>query len=352
MSFHLDRRYLLLISGRLRNFKEKKSTLWNCSCPLCGDSKINQYKARGYFYEGKNCIDYKCHNCGISLSFYDFLKSFDPSKHKDYLIDKFSNSGNKRQYKKTLIKPEKIKEITVNKENLQTIRSLDENHFAKQYIKSRLIPEEYWDELFFVRDFKAYMMQEFPDLKDDLDKKLKEKDPRLVWFMTNIDMKVTHINGRALLEDNQRYIKIKVAGRDSDRKVFGLTRVDFSKPIYLTEGELDSLFLDNGVSGGDSSLENLANSIWEKFKVKGVDKVVLCWDNEPRNKEINKTMFRAIRHKHPVVIWENCPFNGKDINKMITNGARREDIVEYVKKNTYQGLEAELVFSNWKKCIL
>ena len=36
-------------------------------------------------------------------------------------------------------------------------------------------------------------------------------------------------------------------------KIFGLNRIDKSKPIYVVEGPIDSLFLDNCVAVAGSS---------------------------------------------------------------------------------------------------
>ena len=50
MSLAIESKYIRLLSHRLRNFKQKKDYLWNFSCPICGDSKKNLLKARGYVY--------------------------------------------------------------------------------------------------------------------------------------------------------------------------------------------------------------------------------------------------------------------------------------------------------------
>jgi len=40
----------------------------------------------------------------------------------------------------------------------------------------------------------------------------------------------------------------------------------------------------------------------------------------------------------------------KDINDMIISGLTKEDIISIITDNTYSGLEAELEFTNWRKC--
>ena len=72
MSF-IDDKFVGMISPRLDKFKKVKPGLYNFRCPLCGDSKKNKSKARGYLYQKKSDLNYKCHNCGITASFAYFL---------------------------------------------------------------------------------------------------------------------------------------------------------------------------------------------------------------------------------------------------------------------------------------
>lgn len=74
MSLLIDKKYINLLSPRLERFAWKKQDLANCRCPLCGDSKKNKTKARGYFYHKQNDMFYRCHNCGASHTMYKFLE--------------------------------------------------------------------------------------------------------------------------------------------------------------------------------------------------------------------------------------------------------------------------------------
>ena len=91
MSLYIDIKYLNTIAYRLENFKKKSQDLWNCRCPLCGDSSRNKKKSRGYFYRGKNDLYYKCHNCGASHHFGTFLKNFDSTQYGQYVIERYAS---------------------------------------------------------------------------------------------------------------------------------------------------------------------------------------------------------------------------------------------------------------------
>ena len=85
----IDSKFIGLVSSRLNRFKKVKANLYNFRCPICGDSQKHKNKARGYFYAVKVNTNFKCHNCGASFSFNNFLKQFDSSLHKQYVMEKF-----------------------------------------------------------------------------------------------------------------------------------------------------------------------------------------------------------------------------------------------------------------------
>ena len=65
-----------------------------------------------------------------------------------------------------------------------------------------------------------------------------------------------------------------------------MERVSFQRPIFITEGPLDSLFVDNCIAaaGADLILKNKIPN----------DQVTYIFDNEPRNKEIIKRMYGVV----------------------------------------------------------
>ena len=85
----VDSKYIGLISSRLQKFKKVKTDLYNFRCPICGDSKKTQSKSRGYLYAVKADINFRCHNCGASMTFSSFLKKIDPVAHKQYVFERF-----------------------------------------------------------------------------------------------------------------------------------------------------------------------------------------------------------------------------------------------------------------------
>ena len=88
----VDSKYISLVSSRLQKFKRVKADLYNFRCPICGDSQKNKSKTRGYLYTIKADVNFKCHNCGSSMTFSSFLKKIDTTMHKQYVFERFKNN--------------------------------------------------------------------------------------------------------------------------------------------------------------------------------------------------------------------------------------------------------------------
>ena len=94
----VDSKYIGIISPRLQKFKKVKNNLYNFRCPICGDSKRNKTKTRGYLYAIKANVNFKCHNCSASMSLSNFLKTLDPVIHKQYAVEKFKDGHTGRNF--------------------------------------------------------------------------------------------------------------------------------------------------------------------------------------------------------------------------------------------------------------
>ena len=85
----LERKYLSQVLSSLDQAKWKNENTLNHRCPYCGDSQKSRTKARGFVYRKKNDLFYKCHNCGIGLTFNNFLKQINHGLHTEYLVEKY-----------------------------------------------------------------------------------------------------------------------------------------------------------------------------------------------------------------------------------------------------------------------
>jgi hypothetical protein len=128
---------------------------------------------------------------------------------------------------------------------------------------------------------------------------------------------------------------------DENKLIYGMERVKITEKIFLVEGPIDSLFLNNCIASGDANLALTAKDISSGDKV-------LIFDNEPRNKEVVKLIQNAIKMGHDVVIWPSN-IKGKDINEMVLNGKSPSEMQGIISSNTFKGIQAQLKFNMWKK---
>ena len=323
---YIDHKYINLISIRLSKFQKKQDNLYNFRCPYCGDSVKYKNRARGFFYRKNADMVFKCHNCGIGRTLGNFLKDLDVTLHDEYVMERFKSglTGRGSNTKEPKFKFEKPVFKKTPLSELKKISELNNSHPAREYLSNRQIPEKFFSKFYYAEDFHAWAKT---------DTKLKES--RIVIPLISKSGNLFGFQGRALDKTAKlRYITTILD--DKYVKLFGLDSLDFDKTIYVTEGPFDSLFLSNAIAmcGSDVHLEK---SIYR-------DRIFVL-DNEPRNLQIVQRYDKLITAGEKVVIWPNT-IKQKDINDMVISGLDPQKII---KENTFQGLEAKVKFTTWKK---
>jgi predicted RNA-binding Zn-ribbon protein involved in translation (DUF1610 family) len=335
----IDQKYVGMISNRLEQFKQKDRELYNFRCPICGDSQKSRTKARGWIFSKKGKLRFYCHNCGQSMLFGNFLKTIDIILHQEYLKEVFIENNVYNPIPEPAVDICKIQIPKYKKEsplkNLTKVSSLPVDHYAKKYIMSRKIPSHIHYKLFFAPKFKTWVNSFIPDKFKDLNK----DEPRLIIPFIDRDKNFFGCQGRALIATKQRYITI-IADEDKP-KVYGLDATDLSKHVYVFEGPIDSMFIENSIAmcGADLSQSidiNKSNS-------------TIVFDNEPRSLQIVKKIDKYARLGYRVCLWPDR-MNGKDVNEMILNGHDSDEIKIIIDKNSYSDLEANLQLQMWRKC--
>ena len=319
----IDIKYINLISSRLQKFKKVKPHLYNFRCPICGDSQKNKNKARGYLYRIKNNTNYKCHNCGVNMSFNNFLKDIDPQTHKEYTLEKFKEGHTGKNF--TTESPEDVfKNLKSSKPTFKEKVEIDlPSAFtvdrSRLYLESRAI---FNGEFYYCEDFN-----EFTGNKSNY------KDPRIVIPLIKDGVLIGY-QGRALDKNPVKYLTTML--EEDQPKIYGYDKLNKELPVYVVEGPFDSTFLNNSVAlcGSDGDVSCLEGST-----------IIFVYDNEPRNKEIVARISRVIERGGRVVIWPGN-IKEKDLNDMILMG---HDVEKVVKEHTFSGLEAKLKFNHWKK---
>jgi transcription initiation factor IIE alpha subunit len=319
----IDSKYIGLVSSRLQKFKRVKADLYNFRCPICGDSQRNKSKARGYFYAVKVNTNFKCHNCGASLSFNNFLKELDPVLHKQYTLEKFKEGYTGKNFVVEEPKFEFSKPVFKSKLDLP---KASEVLVAREYLEKRkLNPKKF---------YFAHKFKEWTNTQKVTFNTIGIDEPRIIIPMYDKDTNLIGFQGRALGSSPNKYITVMLS--DESPKLYGLEKVDCSKSIYIVEGPFDSTFIENAVAmcGSDVDIRSFG---WSDY--------IWVFDNEPRNREIVNRISKTIDRGDKVIIWPTN-IQQKDINDMVLAGL---NVMDVLKSNTHSGLEAKIKFNNWKK---
>ena len=320
----IDSKYIGLVSSRLSKFKRVKANLYNFRCPICGDSQKHKNKARGYFYQIKTNTNFKCHNCGASLSFNNFLKQIDSTLHKQYTLEKFKEGhAGGRNFVVEEPKFDFTKPVFKSKLDLP---KASEVPMAKEYLsKRKLDPNKFY----FAQKFQEWTNKQ----KQTFDNIVKDES-RIVIPLYDTNSELIGFQGRSLVPNKIKYITVML--NENKPKIYGLDQVDEEKPIYIVEGPFDSTLVENSVAmcGSDIDIRTFG---WSDY--------IWVFDNEPRNREIVNRISKTIDRGDKVVIWPTF-VEEKDINDMVQCGHNVSDVL---KSSTYSGLEAKVKFNIWKK---
>ena len=327
---YLDTKYINLASASLQKYKKVKNGLWTFRCPYCGDSKKNKNKTRGYIFSVKGDHVFKCHNCGITRSFSNFLKDHVPHVYDEYVMERYKEGT----IGKNVPKPDLTQFISKPKFDKKTIdleplSCLNNFHVARKYILGRGIPENKLDRLFYCPNFKEWTNTQkhtFSDTSND--------EERIIIPLNSSDGNLIGFQGRSLSpKAKMRYITVML---DEDApKLYGLDHINKNETIYIVEGPLDSFFLENAVAmcGSDVDIRSFG---WSDY--------IWVYDNEPRSRQITDKISKSIDAGDSVVIWPSA-IKQKDLNDMVVSGVNVKSVIQL---NVYQGLKAKLQLSNWK----
>ena len=319
---HIDSKFIGLVSSRLLKFKRVKSNLFNFRCPICGDSQKNKSKTRGYIYTVKADVNFKCHNCGASMTFNNFLKEVDPVLQKQYVFERFKDSKTGRG---TVVEEPIFKFEAPKFKKSIDLPKASENPRSSGYLMARQIDAS---KFYYAKKFKKFANS----LKPTFDSEKYDEDRIIIplYYEKNL----IGFQGRSIDPNPVKYITVMLD--DDAPKIYGLDNIRTDAPVYVTEGPFDSTFLRNAIAmcGADADV-----SKW------GISNPVWIYDNEPRNREIVNRISKTIDNGDSLVIFPSY-IDEKDLNDMVMAG---HDVQKIVECNTYSGLEAKLKFNTWKK---
>lgn len=332
---YIDKKYINLLSPKLRNFKWKGQALANFSCPICGDSQRKKNKARGFMFSHKNSTMFKCHNCSVSLPLKKLLQQTDTLLYSDYCLEKFKTGPKQTPKVQDAVKNlKRLSRPEVLNKRLIPLNALKESHPCKAYCDGRKIPKQFHKMLYYASNFRDWVVEFKPEKKDTLN-----ADARLVIpFFDKSGKHVIGAQGRSLdRSSTQRYVSIRMD--ENQEFIFGQERLDWSRNTYVVEGPIDSLFLPNCCAMATAG----------KRLPFSRERTTLIYDAESRNKQIVGFMDKALDAGFAVCFWPDT-IKENDINDMILAGMEQDRLLAIVQTNSFRGARGKLELSKWRNC--
>ena len=265
-------------------------------CPICGDSKKNPRKRRGFLLsdsDGKATVG--CLNCDYRASFYYFLKENFPNICKDWLMDVLIMNPT---YTK---QEEELAVETCYVDYSDFIHLKDNTHEAVRkatikLINHRRLPKKY------AKNFYYSYQGKFVD--------------RLIIPYYMRDGSFKYFEARDLTGKSLQKYKFPTA---MPQEFYNLCFIDKTKLFFIFEGVFDSLFVENSVAiGGVSKIGRLLNDIDPKY----YENMVIVFDGDSDG--IQKA-YKMLKKGFKVFIWNNEMLkhrkDGKiDINQLVMEG--------------------------------
>ena len=166
--------------------------------------------------------NFKCHNCGASMSFNNFLKEIDIVLHKQYTMEKFKEGhAGGRNF---VVEEPKLKFEAPKFKPKVDLPKASENPAAKKYLENRKLNP---DKFYYTDKFKAWSNSH----KKTFDS-VKYDEPRIIipLFYKNI---LVGFQGRSLGPSKVKYITVMI--NDDAPKIYGLDNIQRDEPVFITE---------------------------------------------------------------------------------------------------------------------
>jgi glutaredoxin len=264
-------------------------------CNVCGDSKKHKFKKRGHILRGRNPWMFYCHNCSEQMTAERWLKQYYPLFHKEYIKEMLKSGGKidiPTNYSKiTTEKPVPVKEdyrgfISLTKEpKIEDKKIFD---IAIAYCKARMIPKDVWKTWYIATEgkYKNRLIIPFYDDKGN----------------------IYYFQGRSLMDwMTPKYLNMKT---ERSNIIYNWYHIDKSKPVIVTEGPIDSLFLDNAIA-----TLSCTHSKEMKEILNALPKCYYLFDNDDAGRE---QAAKYLKEGKYVLLWGKTDMIGfKDINEYI-----------------------------------
>ena len=274
---------------------------YNFRCNVCGDGKksgnrrghLRLYRGIGSTYWTYKCFnegDCKAAGNGSAWKGEYWLEFTAPHIYDSYVSDILSENRQdnteviEKLEAKLAIDRRRSKKIKEDKEakSLEFFIPITDNHklcdMAIKVCKERFIPEEIWSKFFIALPGKDSIYS----------------NRMIIPFYDNND-EIYYWQARSLLPGHTPKYLNRNTGKDD--AVYNIHNVDPNKPVFITEGPIDSMFIEN-------SIATLGLSISPKMQeiINGFKQPIYLFDGDHAG---NVTGQKFLQQGKKVFLWEN-----------------------------------------------
>ena len=308
---------------------------------MCGDSKTNSNKKRGYIYLKDDSYRFHCHNCGADKDFKWFLRDIDNDLYNDFRKESAWNAFSGPKHEDTIdtsiFKQTRRPRPPKHQKYMVPLDSTDENNPGRKYLLERGVNEKALNKVLWTEHYDKAISELFGDKYEGRSipttgivfpvyANISGTDTIIGYQLRSVDKNVSKAH---------RFITCMSDGYNA---MFGLKDINFTKQVYVVEGPIDSLFIPNCVAV-------LTSTLWKA----DIPNAVYINDCEPRNTQVSKQVKKCI-DKGLSVVMLPMKYNGMDVNDIVKKFKYTTDeLLTLFKKYTYKGLKAEVAFAQWVK---
>ena len=296
-------------------------------CPYCNNGSGKNKELRAWILGLDNHdkgTGFTCFNCGIKkhaeLYYKDIGEPYNEFDVKSNIFD----LSKLDELSKTKIKVQSVDDIIFfNDEQLEIINynSYDRHSEINKFIRERGLPENAKKYLSYTNNFMKIYKEIY-----NKDYKLYGNDPRILINYYKDD-KLYGIKARAINKKSKiKYLTL----HNGNDMFFNEFDIDFSKDVYIVEGEIDSLFIQNCISlGSIHRIDSLLDRYDKTFTRK---RLYLIFDNDTSGLDYSKKM---LDRRYNVFNWkwylQQFDYDNyiKDVNDLFDEGYGTTDWKSY-----------------------
>jgi hypothetical protein len=325
-NFLLDKQIRLVLSSFFPGANLNNPNRYIFRCNVCGDSKTNKRKKRGYILNDGSRITYYCHNCGVRISAVNWLKEYFNFYYRAYVKELLMNNKQETNISKPIIQKVIKKTIEITDEEKKQIKFFvpilkgkgELFDLAIEMCKTRLIPEVIWKKWFVCINSK--------------DKENIYRNRLIIPFYDDKG-KIYYFQGKKLFS----YQEPNYLSRNGEdlNCIYNYYTVDKSKEVIVQEGPIDSCCIENSVATTGASKTEKWLSVFPKkrylfdFDKTGLEKSmemllkgewIFLWKLFAKDLGLRKKS-KWDMNQLMIVLNRKEPFTYKELEKYFTNNS-------------------------------